>query len=125
MTIKKKTQNQELNKKIDPLTVIVEEHLLNGNESYSHSITERIQLTDKIVKEYLSYIRKLGIYVPVEFQKPVVEELGVRINEMVSKKIYGCMTIEEFQSKISKKKKEEAKNHYSLLQKIDIKKFGK
>ena len=67
----------------DPLQIIIDEHLLNSAENSSHSITQRIELMDKIIKEYLAYIRKLGIYVPVDFQKPVVEELGVKINEII------------------------------------------
>ena len=79
-------------KKLDPLYVIFEQHLLN----FQDPEMDRKTLIVKIIAEYLTYLRKNNISVPKALEQPIVEELGTQVNTMLVRKIYGCLTVNEF-----------------------------
>lgn len=98
--------------KTDPLVVIFEQHLFH----FQDANTDRKEFIEKVVQDYLFYLRKLNITVPKSLEPAIVEELGEQVNTMLVKKIYGCYNIQEFQKTIPKAVKKRAKSRYSKLQ---------
>lgn len=101
-------------KKIDPLYTIFEQHLFNFQDPNS----DRKAFIDGIVKDYLSQIRRMGLGVPAEWEALVVEELSFQVNTMLVKKIYGCLTIAEYQEKVTPVQKKRARTRYQRLQSV-------
>lgn len=79
----------------DLLYTIFEQHLFNFQDPNS----DRGTFILAIVKDYLTQIRKLGLSVPGELEEAIFEELSFQVNTMLVKKIYGCMTIDEYIAK--------------------------
>ena len=103
-------------KKIDPLYTIFEQHLFNFQDPNS----DRETFIQGIVKEYLSRTRQMGLSVPKEWEHDIIEELSFQVNTMLVKKIYGCLTINQFTEKTLtdenlKKQKKKAKRAYQSL----------
>ena len=98
-------------KKLDPLYVIFEQHLLN----FQDPEMDRKTLIVKIIAEYLTYLRKNNISVPKALEQPIVEELAAQVNTMLVKKIYGCLDHREYFVGASFKAKRRAKSRYSKL----------
>jgi DNA-binding transcriptional regulator YhcF (GntR family) len=93
----------DIKSKIDPLYSIFEQHLFNFQDPNA----DRKTFLDAIVKDYISQMRKMGLSVPSEWEEHIFEELFFQVNTMLVKKIYGCLTINEFieTKKTSKDKK--------------------
>jgi len=98
---------------IDPLYTIFEQHLYNFQDSDS----DRKTFIVNIVKEYLTHLTKLNIVIPKSLEASVLEELADQVNTMLVKKIYGCLTIEDFQKKASTPARKQASRRYSRLKK--------
>lgn len=81
--------------KNDLLYTIFEQHLFNFQDPNS----DREEFILTIVKDYLTQLRKLGLSVPKEMEEMIFEELFFQVNTMLVKKIYGCMTINEYIAK--------------------------
>jgi hypothetical protein len=96
---------------LDPLFVIFEQHLYNFHDADS----DRKTFVGNVVAEYLTYLRKKNITVPKSLEQPIVEELGSQVNTMLVKKIYGCLTIEDFQKRLPTSEKRRARNRYTKL----------
>jgi hypothetical protein len=79
-------------KSIDPLYVIFEQHLFN----FADPDSDRKTFIAHVVSDYIGYLRKNNIIVPKSLEQPIVEELGTQVNTMLVKKIYGCLTVNEF-----------------------------
>jgi hypothetical protein len=105
---------------VDPLYVIFEQHLLNFQESD----TDRKTFVGNIITDYLSYLRKLNISVPKSLEQPIIEELATQVSTMLAKKIYGCVSIEEYRQKVAAPTKRRAKDLYSKLNKPNKLKAG-
>jgi hypothetical protein len=106
MTTAKQGQNR-----LDPLYIIFEQHLFN----FQDSEVDRKTFIGNVIRDYLTHLRKLKITIPKPLEQPIVEELGVLINTMLVKKIYGCLNLSEFQQKVSPAQKRQAKVRYSRL----------
>ena len=100
-------------KKIDPLYTIFEQHLFNFQDPNS----DRDAFIEAIVKEYLTHMRKLGLSVPKEWEEVVSEELFFQVRGMLLKKIYGCLTINEFTAKAPTELKTKARKRYQKMSK--------
>lgn len=98
---------------LDPLYIIFEHHLYN----FCDADTDRKMFVARIVSDYLQFLRSNRIAVPREYELPIIEELGSTVNTMLTKKIYGCLTIEEFQNKLTKAQKKTTKSNYSHITK--------
>jgi hypothetical protein len=98
-------------KKIDPLYTIFEQHLLNFQDPNA----DRASFVENIVKDYLIHVRKIGISVPNEWEPQVFEELCFQVNTMLVKKIYGCLTINEYTAKASTEQKKKARTRYRSM----------
>ncbi len=101
----------EKTKTLDPLYTIFEQHLFNFQDPNS----DRKTFIDKIVKDYVAHLRKLGLAVPSEWEEHVFEELFFQVNTMLVKKIYGCLTINEYTAKASTEQKKKASRRYQKL----------
>lgn len=97
--------------KIDPLYVIFEQHLYNFQDSDS----DRKTFILGVIAEYLGFLRQKNIAIPKSLEPAIVEELGEQVNVMMTKKIYGCLTIEDFQRGIPKAKKRRARQRYQRV----------
>ena len=99
--------------KIDPLYTIFEQHLFNFQDPNS----DRRSFIEGIVKDYITQMRKMGLSVPGEWEEHIFEELFFQVNTMLVKKIYGCLTINEFIENLKDKKvaAKKARGRYRTL----------
>ena len=95
--------------KNDLLYTIFEQHLFNFQDANA----DRPTFILTIVKDYLTQLRKLGLSVPKELEEQIFEELFFQVNTMLVKKIYGCMTINEFIAKTPTVEKKDRKKKAS------------
>ena len=101
------------NSKLDPLHTIFEQHLFNFQDPNS----DRDAFIEAIVREYLTHMRKLGLSVPKEWEPTVSEELFFQVRAMLLKKIYGCLTINEFTAKAPTEVKAKVRKDYRKMSK--------
>ncbi len=85
-------QDQVPGNKVNPLYTIFEKHLYDfeDNEESEHAFV------DKIVNDYLKFLCSQHIAVPRRWQAHIVEELRDQVRKMMVKKMYGCLSVEEF-----------------------------
>lgn len=109
----RETRKPGMTKSIDPLYVIFEQHLFN----FADPDSDRKTFIAQVVADYIGYLRKNNIIVPKSLEQPIVEELGTQVNTMLVRKIYGCLTVNEFAdpmgASVRAAKKKTAKTRYS------------
>lgn len=98
MKLSKSKQPQSGNQ--DPLYAIFEQHLYN----FQDSSIDRKTFIVQVVQDYLTHLRRLKIAIPKTYEPYIIEELSAQVNTMLVKKIYGCLTIDEFREKSRKPK---------------------
>jgi hypothetical protein len=81
---------------LDPLYVIFEQHLYN----FQDSDQDRKTFIGNVVNDYLTYLRRLKIAIPRSLEHSIIDELAGQVNTMLVKKIYGCLTIAEYQKSV-------------------------
>ncbi len=101
-------------KSLDPLYVIFEEHLYN----FQDPDVDRKTFIGNVISDYLSHLRKLNISVPKSLEGPIVEELAQQVNTMLVKKIYGCLTIQDYQKKVPSAHKKKTRTLYKRLKRV-------
>jgi|GEM_PF-1171199 len=99
---------------LDPLYIIFEKNLVQFEDESS----DRDTFIDAVVKEYLKYLRYQSIAVPRALERAVCEELSTQVRGMLIKKIYGFLTISDYQDTIDPKEIKKAKTRYKRLQKL-------
>ena len=97
--------------KTDPLYTIFEQHLFNFQDPNA----DRETFVLEIVKDYISQVRKLGLAIPTAMEEHIYEELCLQVSHMLVKKIYGCLTINEYTAKVPTEKKKQARTRYRNL----------
>jgi hypothetical protein len=97
--------------RLDPLYVIFEQHLLNFEDSGS----DRKSFIAAILADYLSHLRKLKVVVPKSLEQPVIEELASQVNTMLVKKIYGCLSIDDYRDKATSTARKRARDRYRRI----------
>jgi hypothetical protein len=100
---------------IDPLYTIFEQHLYNFQDSDS----DRKTFITNIVRDYLIHLNKLNIVIPKSLEASVLEELADQVNTMLVKKIYGFLTIGDFQKKAQAPARKQANRRYSKLKQAE------
>ena len=98
---------------LDPLYVIFEQHLYN----FQDADADRKTFIGNVVKDYLTYLRKMNIVVPKSLEHAIVEELAGQVNTMLVKKIYGCLSIDEYRKGSGATLKKRARARYNRLSK--------
>jgi hypothetical protein len=96
---------------MDPLYVIFEQHLYNFQDSDS----DRKTFIGNIINEYLSFLRRKSIAIPRALEAAIVEELADQVSVMLTKKIYGCLSIEDFSKNQPRAKKRRARQRYQRI----------
>jgi hypothetical protein len=99
--------------RLDPLYVIFEQHLYN----FQDSDQDRKTFIVNIIRDYFSYLRKMNVVVPKSLEQPIGEELYEQVSVMLVKKIYGSMSIQEYQKRLPVSMKRKVKARYSRLSK--------
>ncbi|MBU6374892.1 MAG: hypothetical protein KGQ59_02745 [Bdellovibrionales bacterium] len=97
--------------KIDPLYVIFEQHLYNFQDSDS----DRKTFISGVVSEYLTFLRQKNIAIPKSLELAISDELSEQVNTMLTKKIYGCLSIEDFQRGVPKTRKKRVRQKYQRM----------
>jgi hypothetical protein len=105
---------------LDPLYVIFEQHLYN----FEDDDADRKTFIGKIIQDYLTYLRKMNISVPKSLEGAIVEELAGQVNTMLVKKIYGTLSLQDYQKGAAMPVKRRARTRYSKLKSTAAKKFG-
>jgi hypothetical protein len=93
---------------LDPLYVIFEQHLYN----FQDSDTDRKSFIVGVVQDYLTHLRRMEISIPKTLEDPIIEELGTLVNTMLVKKIYGCLTIQDYRKKAPPTVRKQARSKY-------------
>jgi hypothetical protein len=96
---------------MDPLYVIFEQHLYN----FQDAETDRKTFIGNVIQDYLTHLRKMSITVPKSLEAPIVEELAAQVNTMLVKKIYGCLSIEEYQKRVPRAAKRRSRARYARM----------
>lgn len=96
---------------VDPLYVIFEQHLCN----FQDPEIDRKTFIAGVIADYLSYLRKKNLTVPKTLEQPIVEELANIVNTMLIKRIYGCLTMKEYQKTVPTGRRKQARSRYSKL----------
>mgnify|MGYP003350634490 CR=1 FL=1 len=97
--------------KTDPLYVIFEQHLYN----FQDSTADRKVFIAGIVGEYIAFLRQKNIAVPKSLEPAILEELCEQVNIMLTKKIYGCGSIEDFTRTVPTTRRKRAKQRYQRI----------
>ena len=106
---------------LDPLYVIFENHLYN----FEDDDADRKTFLFSVVNEYLTYLRKMNIAIPKSLEGQIVEELAGQVNTMLVKKIYGCLSLDEYRKGAAPTVKKRARSRYGKLAKTRPKKTAK
>lgn len=107
----------------DPLYVIFEQHLFN----FQDSDLDRKTFVSNVIRDYFSFLRKQQWSIPVAYEVTLTEELFDQVNAMLVKKIYGCLSLQDFQQGFSDPHKKQARAKYLKViksPKIRIKAIG-
>lgn len=98
---------------MDPLYVIFEQHLYN----FQDSDLDRKTFIGNVLQDYFAYLRKMNVTVPRSLEQPIAEELSEQVNVMLLKKVYGCLTIQDYQKRQPREVKRRARERYSRMNK--------
>jgi len=99
------------NSTLDPLFVIFEHHLY----CFHDSEMDRKTFLGKVVGDYLAHLRRMSVSIPVTLERYVIDELAIQVNTMLLKKIYGFLTIGDFQKKAPEESRKRAQTNYRKL----------
>lgn len=80
-------------RKWDPLYIIFEKHL------YDFNYESRLRFVTGVIEEYLTHLAKQKVLVPAAWRPVLEKNLSEEISDMLVRKLYGCLTVEEFREK--------------------------
>jgi hypothetical protein len=102
-------------RKWDPLFIIFEKHL------YDFNYESRELFVKGVVDNYLAHLLKQKAMVPPAWKGHLEKTLTDEVSDMLVRKLYGCLTVEEFKVKAEEKKadiiteRKEARKRYQKL----------
>lgn len=100
-------------RKWDPLFIIFEKHL------YDFNYESRELFIKGVIDEYLKHLAKQKVLVPPTWQSTLEKNLSEEISDMLVRKLYGCLSVEEFKEKnapvIRLERKEVRKRYLKLV----------
>jgi hypothetical protein len=105
-------------KKWDPLFIIFEKHL------YDFNYESRELFLKGVVDEYINHLVRQKTVIPPSWRMHLEKTICEEVSDMLVRKLYGCLTVEEFQAKteaLPEKKEEmitvkrEARKRYQKL----------
>lgn len=86
-------KNQFSVKKWDPLFIIFEKHL------YDFNYESRELFLKGVVDEYISHLVRQKTVIPPSWKLHLEKTIAEEVSDMLVRKLYGCLTVEEFQAK--------------------------
>jgi hypothetical protein len=89
------TAAEKKGEQLDPLYVIFEQYLYN----FQDSEVDRKTFVTKVVEEYLTWLRRRKIAVPKSLEPVIIDELCAQVRNMLVKKIYGFLSVEDYRQK--------------------------
>ena len=88
-------------RKWDPLFIIFEKHL------YDFNYESREIFLKAVVDDYIAHLVRQKIVIPPAWKLLLEKTLGEEVSDMLVRKLYGCLTVEEFKEKKAVENKEE------------------
>ena len=80
-------------RKWDPLFIIFEKHL------YDFNYESRELFLKGVVEEYIAHLVRQRVVIPPAWKTHLDKTLTEEVSDMLVRKLYGCLTVEEFQTK--------------------------
>ncbi len=101
-------------KKWDPLFIIFEKHL------YDFNYESRELFLKNVVDEYVAHLTRQKVMIPPTWKAQLEKTLNEEVSDMLVRKLYGCLNVEEFKKKEEEKPailatRREAKKRYQKL----------
>lgn len=102
---------QDTSLKLDALFTILEKHLYDFDDNTENES----EFVDKIVNDYLRFLTESNVVIPRKYHHQITDELRNQVRNMLVKKMYGCLSIEEFikQQPDAREKRKLARKKYS------------
>ena len=97
--------------KLDALFTILEKHLYDFDDDTENET----EFVDKIVNDYIRFLTESNVVIPRKYRNQITEELRNQVRNMLVKKMYGCLSIEEYVRKDpnAREKRKQARKKYS------------
>ena len=80
-------------RKWDPLFIIFEKHL------YDFNYESRETFILNVIEEYVAHLCKQEVIIPAAWRPVLEKNLSEEISDMLVRKLYGCLTVKDFQEK--------------------------
>ena len=80
-------------RKWDPLYIIFEKHL------YDFNYESRELFLKGVVDEYIAHLVRQQVVIPPAWKTHLDKTITEEVSDMLVRKLYGCLTVEEFQAK--------------------------
>lgn len=80
-------------RKWDPLFVIFEKHL------YDFNYESRELFIKSVVDDYVGHLSQQKVLIPPGWRGHLERTLGEEVSDMLVRRLYGCLTVEEFKEK--------------------------
>jgi len=100
-------------RKWDPLFIIFEKDL------YDFNYDSRELFIKNVIDEYLRHLAKQKVLVPPTWRAQLEKNLGEEISDMLVRKLYGCLSVDDYKEKnvvhIDAEKKEARKRYQKLV----------
>jgi hypothetical protein len=111
---KRKKQTPFTVRKWDPLFIIFEKHL------YDFNYESRELFIKGVVDDYIDHLTQQKVAVPPTWRMHLEKTLSEEVSDMLVRRLYGCLTVEEFKEQAEKKSeivaaKKEARKRYQKL----------
>jgi hypothetical protein len=100
---------------IDPLYIIFEKNL------YDQPFENPEDLVYSVVREYMQLMSDECLIVPDKCKDMILETLMDEVYDMLRKKTYGCLSIDDYRKNLDEKKENDrslARERYSQLKKL-------
>ena len=88
-------------RKWDPLFIIFEKHL------YDFNYENRELFLKAVVDDYLAHLSRQQVMVPPTWKLHLEKTIGEEVSDMLVRRLYGCLNVEEFKAKQTAENKDE------------------
>ena len=96
-------------KKWDPLFIIFEKHL------YDFNYDSRELFVKGVVDEYIAHLVRQKTVIPPSWKQHLEKTIADEVSDMLVRKLYGCLTVEEFRNKIDETQAAEPEKKEEIL----------
>lgn len=96
-------------KKWDPLFIIFEKHL------YDFNYESRELFVKGVIEEYIAHLVRQKTVIPPSWKLHLEKTIAEEVSDMLVRKLYGCLTVEEFRHKTDETVVAEAEKKDEIL----------